>query len=83
VLHSGPFVLQEIAGQRELIGSEVVIAHRLLKATAPELAGRSAFALVTGAAAEHLEIPLDDCIRVVESHEHYAPIEAHVIALDA
>ncbi|HEX5029349.1 MAG TPA: DUF2652 domain-containing protein [Gaiellaceae bacterium] len=83
VLHSGPFVLQEIAGQRELIGSEVVIAHRLLKATAPELAGRSAFALVTGAAAEHLEVPLDDCIRVVESHEHYAPIEAHVFALDA
>jgi len=81
VLHAGPFVLQEIAGQRELVGPEVVIAHRLLKATAPELAGRSAFALVTGAAAAELEIPLDDCIQVVESHEHYAPLEAHVFAL--
>jgi Protein of unknown function (DUF2652) len=81
VLHAGPFVLQEIAGQRELVGPEVVIAHRLLKASAPELAGRSGFALVTGAAAEELEIPLDDCIQVVESHEHYAPIEAHVFAL--
>jgi Protein of unknown function (DUF2652) len=81
VLHAGPFVMQEIAGQRELVGPEVVIAHRLLKATAPELAGRSAFALVTDAAAEQLEIPLDDCIQVVESHEHYAPIDAHVFAL--
>ena len=83
VLHAGPFVMQEIAGQRELIGPEVVIAHRLLKATAPELAGRTAFALVTNAAAEQLAIPLDDCIQVVESHEHYAPIDAHVFALGA
>jgi hypothetical protein len=81
VLHAGPFVMQEIAGQRELVGSEVVIAHRLLKANAPELTGRTAFALVTNAAAEQLEIPLDDCIQVVESHEHYAPIDAHVFAL--
>jgi hypothetical protein len=83
VLHAGPFVLQEIAGQRELVGAEVVIAHRLLKASAPELSGRSGFALVTSAAAEQLEIPLDDCIWVVESHEHYAPIDAHVFALAA
>lgn len=81
VLHAGHFVMQEIAGQRELVGPEVVIAHRLLKANAPELAGRTAFALVTNAAAEQLEIPLDDCIQVVESHEHYAPIDAHVFAL--
>jgi hypothetical protein len=81
VLHAGPFVMQEIAGQRELIGPEVVIAHRLLKTSAPELAGRTAFTLVTDAAAEQLEIPLDDCIQVVESHEHYAPIDAHVFAL--
>jgi len=83
VLHAGPFVIQEIAGQRELVGPEVVIAHRLLKASAPELTGRSAFALVTNAAAEQLEIPLDDCIQVVESHEHYAPIDAHVFSLGA
>jgi uncharacterized protein DUF2652 len=83
VLHAGPFVIQEIAGQRELVGPEVVIAHRLLKASAPELAGRKAFTLVTDAAAEQLEIPLDDCIQVVESHEHYAPIDAHVFSLSS
>jgi hypothetical protein len=83
VLHAGPFVIQEIAGQRELVGPEVVIAHRLLKASAPELSGRTAFALVTDAAAEQLEIPLDDCVQVVESHEHYAPIDAHVFSLGA
>lgn len=83
VLHAGPFVMQEIAGQRELVGPEVVIVHRLLKSSAPELTGRGGFALVTSAAAEQLEIPLDDCTPVVESHEHYAPIDAHVFALSA
>ena len=83
ILHAGTFVMQEIAGQRELVGPEVVIAHRLLKSSAPELTGRGGFALVTSAAAEQLEIPLDDCTPVVESHEHYAPIDAHVFALAA
>jgi hypothetical protein len=54
-----------------------------LKTSAPELAGRTSFALVTKAAAEQLEIPLDDCIQVVESHEHYAPLDAHVFRLSA
>ena len=80
---AGRFVLQEIAGQRELVGPEVVIAHRLLKSSAPELAVRSGFALVTSAAAEQLAIPLDDCAPIVESHEHYAPIDAHVFTLSA
>ena len=30
ILHVGQFVIQDIAGQRELAGPEVVIAHRLL-----------------------------------------------------
>lgn len=83
VLHAGSFVMQEIAGQRELVGPEVVIAHRLLKSSAPELSGRSGFALVTSAAAKQFEIPLDDCTPIVETYEHYAPFDAHVFALSA
>ena len=81
VLHAGPFVIQEIAGQRELVGAEVVIAHRLLKTSASELAGRSGFALVTSAAVQQLEIPLDGAVPIVETHEHYAPIDAFAFAL--
>ena len=81
VLHAGPFVIQQIAGQRELVGPEVVIAHRLLKSSAAELVGATAYALVTNPAAEQLEIPLDDAAPIVESYEHYAPIDAHVFTL--
>ena len=35
VVHSGEFDTQEIAGRQELIGPEVVVAHRLLKNSIP------------------------------------------------
>jgi uncharacterized protein YndB with AHSA1/START domain len=35
VVHTGEFDIQEIAGRRELIGSEIVVAHRLLKNSIP------------------------------------------------
>lgn len=35
VVHSGEFDVQEIAGRRELIGSDIVVAHRLLKNSIP------------------------------------------------
>lgn len=59
VLHAGPFVIGDIAGNRELVGPEVVVAHRLLKSRAAELVGHDAYALVTDAAAEALDVPLD------------------------
>jgi len=81
VVHAGPYVLQDIAGTRELVGPEVVIAHRLLKSSASEVVGHGAFALVTTAAAQHAELPIDGWLELVETYEHYAPVEARVFAL--
>jgi hypothetical protein len=81
VLHAGPFVIQSIAGGQELVGPEVVMAHRLLKTGAAELVGNGAYTLVTEAAAAQFEIPTDDAFSLVENYEHYAPIRAHVYPL--
>jgi hypothetical protein len=81
VVHAGPYVLQDIAGARELVGPEVVIVHRLLKSSAPELVGHGAFALVTQAAAAHADLPVGESLAIVETYEHYAPVEAHVLPL--
>jgi len=81
VLHAGRYVLQDVAGRRELVGPEVVIAHRLLKPGTPELVGRGAFALVTSAAAERAQLQTGGATPVVESYEHYAPIDAFVFRL--
>jgi hypothetical protein len=82
ILHAGVYVIQEIAGRRELVGPEVVIAHRLLKTGAAALVGHSAFALITAAAAARLSIPTEAAIPIVETYEHYpTPISGHVFPL--
>lgn len=83
VVHAGSYVIQDIAGARELVGPEVVIAHRLLKSGAAELVGHGAFALLTEAAVEHAEVPVGASLPIVETYEHYAPVEARVFALKA
>jgi hypothetical protein len=81
VLHAGSFVVQSIAGGRELVGPEVVMAHRLLKNHAAELIGGSAYALITEAAATRLAVPADGARELTETYEHYPPISVRVYAL--
>jgi uncharacterized protein YndB with AHSA1/START domain len=49
VIHHGPIVRQRIAGRDELVGSSVVVAHRLLKNHVAEDGGPRAYALYTDA----------------------------------
>jgi Protein of unknown function (DUF2652) len=81
VLHAGTFVLQEIAGSRELSGPDVVMAHRLLKNGAAAVIGDGAYVLVSAAAARSLDVPVTDAVRMTETYEHYAPIDTFAIAL--
>jgi Protein of unknown function (DUF2652) len=80
VLHSGAFVIQDIAGQRELAGPEVVVAHRLLKSRAAELIGHNGYALVTDAASAALAIPSDGALELIETYDDHS-VNAHVFAL--
>ncbi|MEO8246612.1 MAG: DUF2652 domain-containing protein [Chloroflexota bacterium] len=81
ILHSGAYVVQEIAGSREVIGPEVVMAHRLLKNHAAETLGSGAYALLTDAAVRRLGVPTDGAVPLTETYEHYAPISALVFAV--
>jgi Protein of unknown function (DUF2652) len=81
ILHAGPFVIQDIAGHPELIGPEIVMAHRLLKTEAAAAIGSGAYALLTLAAARRLEVPTDGGVPMVVEVEHYPPIETLVFAL--
>ena len=73
-------MIQDIAGQRELVGPQVVLAHRLLKSRAADLVGHNGYVLVTDAAADALDIPSEDAVQLSETHddEH---VSAHVFAL--
>lgn len=81
VIHAGSFVIHPIAGRPELVGTEVVVAHRLLKSRAGEVLDRSGFALVTDAASAWLDLPDDDGVPVVETPDGCAPVAARAYAL--
>ncbi len=81
ILHAGPFVVQTLSGNRELIGPEVIVAHRLLKNGAANLLGHGAYALITDAAIDRFAVPLGGAIPVTETYESYPTIPAHVFAL--
>ena len=81
VLHAGRFVLQEIAGSRELTGPDVVMAHRLLKNRAAEVVGGGAYLLLSAAAATSLDVPVEGAIPMTETYEHYEPIDTFAIPL--
>jgi hypothetical protein len=81
VVHEGGFVIQSIAGREELVGSEVVLAHRLLKSSASDVTGHRAYAQLTVAAVSELEVPIGDATRVVERYDHYEAVETQVFPL--
>ena len=81
VLHAGKYVLQEIAGSREVSGPDVVMAHRLLKNGAADLLGHGAYLLLTATAATWLEVPVTGATPMTESYQHYAPIDTFALAL--
>jgi hypothetical protein len=47
VVHHGAAILQKVAGRQELVGSDVIVAHRLLKNEVVERLEMSAYALLT------------------------------------
>ncbi len=81
VLHHGSYVAQSIAGNTELLGPDVTAVHRLLKNEVTAITGWPAYALLTMAAADHLEVPPDAGMAIDLTYEHVGRIEALVLPL--
>jgi uncharacterized protein YndB with AHSA1/START domain len=47
VVHHGQTIIQKVAGRQELLGSDVIVAHRLLKNDVVERLGITAYALIS------------------------------------
>lgn len=81
VVHSGTYVVQSIAGHQELMGPDVTMAHLLLKNNVSSVVGCSAYALVTQAAAQQLDVPVGGSTAHTESFPHYPPIDTHIFTM--
>ncbi len=81
VVHHGTYVAQPIAGQEELLGPDVNLAHRLLKNHARDLVGVVPYALLTEAATAALAIPTAGMTAGQEAYDGGLPFEVRILVL--
>lgn len=70
VVHHGVAIQQKVAGQRELLGSDVIVVHRMLKNDVVEALGIEAYALLSQAAVDVAGLD-PRALGMTEHHETY------------
>ncbi|HTP00861.1 MAG TPA: DUF2652 domain-containing protein [Anaerolineales bacterium] len=79
IVHHGDFIVQDIGGTPELAGSDVNLAHRLLKNHVAERTGWRAYALFTSAALDRMGIRPEGLVEGTESYEHLGEVTVAVM----
>jgi len=77
MLHYGEFVIQQIAGIRDLLGTDVNLIHRLLKNGVSESTGWKGYALFTDQALEHMQCPKENYFQRCETYEHLGNVDIY------
>jgi uncharacterized protein YndB with AHSA1/START domain len=84
VVHHGSYVVHEVAGSRELLGADVIVAHRLLKNEVKETLGLNGYAFFSGHCAERYG--LDTTALTLRPHtevyDDVGEVEGWVLNLD-
>lgn len=75
IVHHGNFIVQQVAGIRDLLGTDVNLVHRLLKNHVAESTGWRGYALFTGQALKHMQFAPKSFVRHLESYEHLGDVE--------
>lgn len=83
LIHYGDYFIQDIAGIKELVGSDVNLIHRLLKNHISENTGWRAYALFSEGSLERLSIHPDGLHQQSESYEHLGEVKTYSIDLNA
>ena len=79
MLHHGEFLIQQVAGERHLLGTDVNLIHRLAKNHVSESTGWKGYALFTDRVLERMQTDKDSFVQQTESYEHLGDVETYVI----
>lgn len=84
VAHAGSIVRHRVAGREELAGTDVIIAHRLLKAASPAAAGFARYVLLTDTLVDALGLDAGSLglVTASEEFEHLGEVPVHLLDLD-
>ena len=83
IVHFGEYVLQNVSGITELVGSDVTLVHRLLKNNLAEATGWKAYVLFTEAGLTQLNVKLENLHEQVERYEHLGEVKTYSLNLRA
>jgi hypothetical protein len=78
MVHHGGFIVQHVAGIRDLLGTDVNLIHRLSKNHVTESTGWKGYALFTNQVLEHLQTEKDSFVQQAESYEYLGEVETYV-----
>ena len=83
MLHHGEFVIQQVAGIRDLLGTDVNLVHRLLKNGVAESTGWRGYALFTDQALESMQCSKDKYFKRCETYEHLGDVDIYCMDMHA
>lgn len=75
IVHHGDYILQQVRGIREMVGSDVNLVHRLSKNHVTEATGWRAYLMITEPCLAHLDLKLEGTYEQVESYEHLGEVK--------
>jgi len=79
--HHGDYVLQNVAGINELVGSDVNLIHRLLKNHVSEATGWRAYALFTDEGLKQMGVKPDGMHEQAEAYEYLGEVKTYSLDL--
>ena len=79
MVHHGDFIIQQVAGIKDLLGTDVNLVHRLMKNQVSESTGWKGYALFTNQGLEHMQTDKKPFVQQTESYEHLGNVETYIM----
>jgi hypothetical protein len=78
MVHHGEYLIQQVAGTKHLLGTDVNLIHRLAKNHVAESTGWKGYALFTNQGLERLQTDKTSFLQQTETYEHLGEVETYV-----
>jgi hypothetical protein len=79
MVHHGDFIVQQVAGIKDLLGTDVNLIHRLAKNHVTESTGWQGYALFTTQGLDRAQMDKAAFTQQIEAYEHLGEVETYVM----
>lgn len=78
-VHHGEYIIQQVAGIKDLLGSDVTLIHRLAKNRVTESTGWNGYVLFTGNCLERMQADRRPFVQQAETYEYLGNVVTYVM----